>query len=299
MASVLTYGEYRASVAATRQTPESLGDLRVLPGIFSPQLGNTRDLLVWLPPGYRESQAAERRYPVIYMQDGQNLFDDETSYAGSWGVAETMTALAAEGLEAIVVAVPNMGVERLHEYSPFASPGVSRGRGRLYVDFLADSVKPLVDALFRTRPQRESTTVLGSSLGATISLFAFFERPQTFAAAGAMSPALQMADWAMLRYIEERPLVPGRIYLDIGSNEGARARPGLLFLRFLTRPYSARVRAAYRSLLSKGYRAGRDLLLVEEKGGFHNERAWGRRLPGALRFLLRPDPAPSQVPQKS
>jgi len=286
MAAVLTYQDYRSAFAPAPRAQPALGDLRVLPGIFSPQLGNTRDLLVWLPPSCAEPSAIDRRYPVVYMQDGQNLFDEATSYAGSWGVAETMTALAAEGLEAIVVGVPNMGVDRLHEYGPFAEAGLSLGRGGPYVDFLAESVKPLIDSLFRTLPRREATAVLGSSLGGTISLYAFFERPDVFGAVGAMSPALQLGGWRMLRYLDERGFVPGRIYLDVGTHEGMRPRLSRFFLRPFARPYANRVRGAFRSLVRKGYRAGRDVVFVREKGGLHNERAWGRRLPQALRFLI-------------
>lgn len=289
MASVLTYHDYRATAPPRRHSQPPLGDLRVLPGIVSPQLGNARDLLVWLPPSYARQGAGDRRYPVVYMQDGQNLFDEETSYAGSWGVAETMTALAAEGLEAIVVGVPNMGVDRLHEYGPFAEAGLSHGRGGLYVDFLAESVKPLVDSLFRTLPHREATAVLGSSLGGTISLFAFFERPDVFGSAGAMSPALQLASWRMLRYLDERGFVPGRVYIDVGANEGARPGRGRFLSRPFARSHTARVRAAFHSLARKSYRAGRELAFVQEPGGLHNEQAWGRRLPDALRFLLRGD----------
>jgi hypothetical protein len=93
-----------------------VGDLRVLPQVHSPQLGNERDVLVWLPPSYAQG---ERRYPVIYMHDGQNLFDAHTGYSGEWGVDETLTALAPEGLEAIVVGLPNAGQARSLEYNPY------------------------------------------------------------------------------------------------------------------------------------------------------------------------------------
>src|SRR2546423_11474896 len=138
-----------------------VGDVRVLRGVANPPLGNARDLYVCLPPSHARGR---RRYPVVYMQDGQNLFDEETSYAGEWRVDETMAALAADGIDAIVVGIPNAGDDRFAEYS------VARGRGAEYLDFLAETVKPLVDAQFHTAPAREATGLGGSSLGALISL---------------------------------------------------------------------------------------------------------------------------------
>src|SRR5437763_6494714 len=124
-----------------------VGDVRVLRDLASPQLGNTRDLYVCLPPSHSRGR---RRYPVVYMQDGQNLFDEETSYSGEWRVDETMAALAEEGIEAIVVGIENAGDDRLAEYS------VAHGRGAEYLSFLVETVKPLVDAQFRTEPAREA-----------------------------------------------------------------------------------------------------------------------------------------------
>src|SRR5689334_23384391 len=92
------------------------GTVMVLDSVYSPQLDNHRDILVYLPRTY---QSSTQRYPVLYMHDGQNLFDAATSYAGEWHVDETLEALSDEGIEAIVVGVPNMGVERIHELSPF------------------------------------------------------------------------------------------------------------------------------------------------------------------------------------
>ncbi|HEX2865045.1 MAG TPA: alpha/beta hydrolase-fold protein, partial [Deinococcales bacterium] len=164
------------------------GDLRQLDGVFSPQLGNTRHLLAWLPPSYEASP--ERRYPVVYLHDGQNLFDAATSFSGQWRVDgewrvdESMTRLAAEGLEAIVVGIPNAGDDRPLEYSAHRHSILGGGRAPDYVRFLAETVKPPVDATLRTLPGREDTTVAGSSLGGLVSLRALFDRPDVFSRAG-------------------------------------------------------------------------------------------------------------------
>lgn len=252
------------------------GTLKVLEDVRSEELGNHRNLLVLLPPSWPETG---RRWPVLYMQDGQNLFDAATSFAGDWGVDETMVALAEEGVEAIVVGIPNMGKDRLDEYSPFHDAVLGGGKGDGYLDFLASTVKPLVDAEFPTQPGRESTGILGSSMGGLISLYAFFRRPETFGFCGAMSPALWFARNAISSTVRDAPRVPGRIYLDTGTREMGRAR----FWRATRRSAVAEMHAVLRH---KGYVDGVDLLSVEEKDGEHNEAAWRRRLPGALRFLL-------------
>jgi predicted alpha/beta superfamily hydrolase len=252
----LTYDEYRAGQPHTVS-----GQLRVLPGLHSPQLGNSRDLLVYLPPGYG---TMERRYPVLYMQDGQNLFDRGTGFGGEeWGVDETLNALAEEGLGAIAVGLPHAGDDRIPEYNPFG-----RGRGEQYLAFVVETVKPLIDAEFLTRPERDHTGLLGSSMGGLISLVGFFRHPAVFGLVGSLSPALWFAGRALYDMVADAPWVPGRLYLDNGTRENSAGRMARL-------------------LRTKGYRDDVDLCYVKEAGGAHSESAWARRLPGALRFLLR------------
>ena len=138
------------------------GAIHLLPGVESPQLGNRRDILVYTPGSYARRQT---RYPVIYMQDGQNLFDPATSFAGDWGLIAALARASRRGIEPIVVAIPNMGKDRIDEYSPFADLKAGGGQGDHYLDFVIDSVKPLVDARFRTLPDRGHTGIAGSSLG--------------------------------------------------------------------------------------------------------------------------------------
>jgi len=142
--------DYAATIAGEEHTV--VGDLKVLAGIESPQLENHRDLLVYLPPSH---ETGNGRFPVIYLHDGQNLFDEQTSFAGEWQVDETMEGLSRKGIEAIVVGIPNSGEERLDEYSPFVDPARGGGRGELYLSFIIETVKPLVDASFRTLTGRD------------------------------------------------------------------------------------------------------------------------------------------------
>lgn len=259
----------------------AVGTILVREQLWSPHLKNTRPLLVYLPPSY--ARDAQRRYPVLYMQDGQNLFDQATSYTTEWRVDETMQRLSHEGIEAIVVGVPHAGGQRLAEYGPFDDPYHGVGRADQYLAFLADTVKPLVDRDFRTLPGREHTGILGSSMGGLLSAYAFFRVPHLFGCAGVMSPSLWYADHAIFSFVESAAYNPGRLYMDVGTRElggygdGARSR---------SRRYYASVRRMKRLLVHKGYRLQRDLLVIEDKWAGHNEDAWASRLPVALRFLL-------------
>ena len=147
--------------------------------------------------------------------------------------------------------------------------------GDAYVNFLLHTVKPMIDAHYRTIPDADHTGIAGSSLGGLISLYAFFRAPRSFGFAGIMSPALWFAEGAIFRQVENSPYVGGRIYLDVGMREGTATLANARELREL--------------LLSKGYETGKTLSWVEDKHGMHNEAAWGRRMRKALPFLLRGD----------
>lgn len=259
----------------TRRAPHAGSHLpvrRILRHVWSPQRDTRRDIDVFLPSSYGRSR---RRYPVVYMQDGQNLADHHRAFAGTWNLEQAIAALAARGIDAIVVGVPNMGADRLREYSPFFDARYGGGDGDAYLAYLERTVKPLVDRRFRTRPEREATGIFGSSMGGLISLYAFFRAPDTFGFAGAMSPALWFAGRALSAFIDEDGAPPGRIYLDTGTEEGAA------MLR------DARHLAAV--LERKGYRDGDRLKYVEAAGRRHAEAHWAQRLVPALEFLLRGD----------
>ena len=220
------------------------------------------------------------------MNDGQNLFDAATSFAGEWYADETMEELADEGIEAIIVGVPNMGDRRFHEYIPFPEPSLQDVQGDAYVAFIADTLKPVIDRDFRTLPDPASTGIAGSSLGGLISLYAMFRRPQTFGLAGVFSPALRWGRRGIFPFVQRAPFAQGRIYMDVGTAEGVGLVDGGSSQQTFAQQYMNQVRKMDLLLLKKGYRDGQDLLYVEEEGGIHHESAWARRLPAALRFLL-------------
>ena len=247
------------------------GTLHVVPAVVSPELGNTRDILVYLPESYGRGT---RRYPVIYMQDGQNLFDPATSFAGDWGLLALLADASRKSVQPIIVAIPNVGEYRILEYSPFADHKVGGGQGDKYLDFVIETLKPRIDHSFRTLPDRAGTGIAGSSMGGLIALYGFFRRPEVFGYVGALSPSLWFAAGAIFPLVEAAPRNRGRIYLDIGTNEGAESL--------------ANARRMHQLLLGKGYREKVDLHWVEEAGAGHTEAVWGRRFKAALPFLLNP-----------
>lgn len=271
---------YVGGIGAGYEHPIVGGNLYVLDRLHSPQLGNERDILIYLPGSY---DLEGRHYPVVYMHDGQNLFDPRTSYSGEWGVDDALAGLCGEGIEAIVVGIPNMGERRLAEYSPFPDARLGGGDGDDYLTFIAETLKPLIDADFRTRPEREHTGIVGSSMGGLISLYAFFARPDIFGFAGAMSPSLWFGRGAIFAYLEEAAHIPGRIDLDIGTREGDGMVRNTQTLRDL--------------LLAKGYELDRSLRYVEAEGAEHNEAAWGGRLRDEFRFLLGPEAPAREAPE--
>jgi metallo-beta-lactamase class B len=247
-----------------------------------PQLGRTRRIWVYLPPDYATSA---RRYPVLYMHDGQNVFDAATSFAGEWGVDETLDSLFAVGDPgAIVVGIDNGGTNRLNEYLPWPSrmEGVSGGgEGQRYVDFLAQTLKPYVDEHYRTRPDRLNTAIGGSSLGGLISLYAALRYPDVFGRVLAFSPSLFINPEIFALARAARPLRPGsRFYFDSGLNEGGEGP--------LVRAFERTQHEILDTLAAAGFDVAADVRSLLPADGAHAEWFWRREFPAAYVWLMRP-----------
>jgi predicted alpha/beta superfamily hydrolase len=234
----------------------------------SSRLGNKRDLMVWLPPNYENEPA--RRYPVLYVHDGQNLFDPNTAFAGvDWQLDETAEALIHVGkIEPVIIVGIANTPERLDEYS--------LKKGRRYAAFLTEEVKPLIDQTYRTLPQRQHTAVMGSSLGGLISFYLAWWHPEIFSMAGCLSGSWTWDGGAIFRMVEEEealPALPIKIYLDHGS-EGSEGRQAWIY------------RSMRDALVRRGFNLRQDLAYYFGMGDEHNEAAWARRVWRPLAFFF-------------
>ena len=261
--------------ASTTRRPTRTGDIRSL-GVVPSRFVAPREVLVWLPEGYESDRA--RRYPVLYVQDGNNAFDDSTSFAGEWRLDETAARLIGEGRlpPFIAVAVYNTP-DRIAEYTHAVDSKGRGGKGADYGRFLIEELKPLIDRGFRTRPGAEHTAILGSSLGAVIALELAIERPDVFTRVGCVSPAAWWANRDLVARAARAPKNRLRVWVDIGTDEGT-AEAG-------RRTWIEDAEAVHEALRRSGVKPGALKLEIVE-GGRHNEAAWAARLDRILEFLL-------------
>jgi predicted alpha/beta superfamily hydrolase len=244
------------------------GDLKIISSFASPQLGNSRNLEVWLPPGYEDQKS--QSYPVIYMHDGQNVFNPLTSNTGvAWGMDSTMTKLIEEGEipPAIVVAVDCIADQRLEEYN-YSS------RGALYADFLVHTVKPFIDANYRTLPDRSHTFTMGSSMGAAITVALLWHYPDVFSEGAGLSLPVSYPGYDIYSTVSspKLPNLPVKLYLDDGTVglDATFAQPDASFQQYL---------------LSLGWNASNFTYQVFPYAS-HSEVDWARRLAIPTQWLL-------------
>ena len=233
------------------------------------------DLLVYLPPNY-ESEP-QRRFSVLYMQDGQNLFDPKTSFlpGNYWRLGETADALIEQGSvePLIIVGIYNAGMQRLDEYTPVADRRLGGGHAGEYGRMMVEELKPFIDAQYRTLPSAENCGVGGSSLGGLVSLYLGLRYPLIFSRLAVMSPSIWWHDRAILKMLMRTSTKPNlRIWLDIGLKEPSQAVPDTRLLRD--------------ALIKKGWQQGCDLAYTEAEEGDHTEWAWAQRSAPMLRFLF-------------
>ncbi len=258
-----------------------VGDVRVLRGVGGNGLA-PRDIYVHLPPDYDISR---KRYPVLYLQDGQNVFDDALAFAGEWGADDAAEALAGRGLPAIIVGIPNGGAERMSEYSPWSRSsarfGSLEGKGAAYLAFM-NTVRGMINLSFRTRPEPEYTGVGGSSLGGLISAYAALTLPDVYGYCLSMSPALWFSFGEIFALAAHSRPRRARFYIDIGLLEGRwRTESGV--------PAMVKDARHLRDVLSE---QGHVVAYVEDTDGRHTESDWRRRFPAALEWFLSPSKRP-------
>jgi predicted alpha/beta superfamily hydrolase len=253
------------------------GRIRRHPRFPSRYLSTPRDLVVYLPPGY---DAATGSYPVLYLQDGQNLFDPATAFAGQdWAADITADHLIASGAiePLILIGIYNTGVRRISEYTPTKDEHRRKGgKADRYAKMMAHELKPFIDRHYRTRRGAQHTGVGGSSLGGLVSLKAGLLYPRVFGRLAIVSPSVWWHNRSILDVVRSyQGDQHARIWLDAGTEEGEFPGQVIADLELL--------RAA---LLEKGWREGVDLRYGEFQGAGHNERAWAARFGDVLQYLF-------------
>ena len=241
---------------------------------FIPQLNRTRRVWIYLPPSY---SASNKKYPVLYMHDGQNVFDDATSFSGEWGVDEAIDTLGLKTRECIVVGIDNGGDKRLNEYCPydFSLNGIAAnnksnvGEGGKYVDFLVKTLKPFIDKKYRTLKDSKNTFTAGSSMGGLISMYAVLKYPNVFGGAGVFSPAFWVGPKIFDDIKAKGKKVNAKIYFYAGDEEGETMVPMTL------RAFNEMHRVS-KSKMCEVIRAG----------GKHNEPRWRIEFPLFYEWLM-------------
>jgi predicted alpha/beta superfamily hydrolase len=259
------------------------GDLR-LHEFSSRIFRNARFLRVWLPPGYDDPGNANKYYPVLYLNDGQNLFESVSSFTGiEWQADETADRLIREGSipPMIIVGIDNAGKDRLREYMPHRSmhPVMLRVQGKYYPDFLIKEVMPFVERNYRAATRPEDTGLGGSSLGALIALHTAIVRPGVIGKLLIESPSLWVSNRQIIKDSRGVRIWPEKIFLGVGTGETGNAEKSRKVVDDV-RQLEAIVR---RAVLSE-----KRLRLVVKEGAAHSESAWAERFPEALKFLFGP-----------
>lgn len=243
---------------------------------------HARKVVVYVPPGYDAEPA--RRYPVLYVQDGQNIFDASTAFAGvEWGMDEAAERLIRAGDLAplIIVGVYNTP-DRVGEYTHVADPSMGGGGADTYARFLIEELKPKIDSLYRTRPGGDDTGVAGSSLGGLVSFYLGMAYADTFSRIGVVSPAVWWASAEIFNWVRGPRSPRSRVWLDMGTAEGRSAGANERLLKG--------VRALRDALTQNGWVLGRNLHYMEAEGARHDEAAWGARVGSVLTALFPPEP---------
>lgn len=237
-----------------------------------PALGVDRTVRVYLPPGY--ASCTDCRYPVVYFMDGQNVFDAATGYAGEWGADEVLDALNAEhGLAAIAVGIDHGGEARMQELSVWENPDFAPAKGEAFLTDLIATVKPAVDARYRTQPAADATTIVGSSMGGLMAHAAVMRHPQVFGRGLVFSPSYWFST-AIAEETERTPLQPGqRVYVYVGGSEGGGMQTD-----------AEAMVARWKATLPEGAA----LQFSASAEADHNEAAWRAALPEALCWSFAP-----------
>jgi predicted alpha/beta superfamily hydrolase len=237
---------------------------------YMPQLDRYRKIWIYLPDDY--STATTKYYPVLYMQDGQNVFDDSTAFSGEWEVDETLHDMQMDGnYGCIVIGIENGGIYRINEYSPYFNPSYGGGQGDEYCDFIVSTLKPYVDSQYRTLPSRDFTAIAGSSMGGLISFYAGMKYQDVFSKIGVFSPSFWFDDSLHLFISSQGKQQPMRFYIVAGRNEYSGMVPD--------------IDTVYNRMAAEGFTA-EEIDTVIEDDGQHAEWFWAREFRDCFLWLF-------------
>ena len=232
-------------------------------------LNRERRIWIYLPPDY---ETTDKKYPVLYLQDGQNVFDASTSFSGEWRVDESLNQLFQQGDHGcIVVAIDNGQAHRINEYSPWVNNQYGGGEGDEYMNFIVNELKPVIDANFRTFRERKFTGIMGSSLGGLISHFGFVEYQAVFGKAGIFSPSYWFSNGVYEHTADIEKVADTKIYLLGGQNESASLVPDINRMEDL--------------LHAEGF-DNDEIQKAIHADGAHSEWYWAREFPTAYKWLF-------------
>lgn len=254
--------------------PTITGTVNVIENFDMPQLGKKRTLRIYLPKDYDTS--VDNHYPVIYMHDGQNLFDSSTANAGGWEVDDTLEKLSADKKTngAIVVGIDNSNQDRTAEYTPWKFEDMGGGDGDKYVNFIVETLKPYIDTHYRTLKDRENTGIAGSSFGGLISFYGGLKHQDVFGMIGAFSTSFWFNTDEVMKFVQANPKKYNmKLYLDAGNKEELE---GTMM--------ADDAKKMYTTLKTTGF-TDADLKLVIDPEGIHSEPSWERRFPDAFLWL--------------
>jgi predicted alpha/beta superfamily hydrolase len=263
---------YWRNAGSTAYLKRLLPEIHVIDEEFAmPQLGTHRKINILLPADYKED--ITKSYPVIYMQDAQNLFGDGSPY-GNWEIDKRLSLLKNQGFgDVIVVALDHGDKTRYAEYSPYKHPNRGKGNGMRYANFIVRNLKPYIDTHFRTKPERQFTGIGGSSMGGLISIYSGFMYPETFGRLMVLSPSLWVSSRIYFDAVEFFNPLDTKIYLYGGGKESKYMIPNIEKLK--------------KTIESQGFDAEKiQIKLSLDPKGKHNEKRWGEEFPKAMKWLF-------------
>ena len=231
-----------------------------------PQLGTKRRIWIYLPADYLSTN---KHYPVMYLQDGQNVFDEYTAAFGEWGIDECLDSLTKKGTPACIVVGIDNGPERMREYNPYEFKEFGKGTGDQYVAFLVETLKPFIDSHYRTLSSKNNTTIAGSSMGGLISYYAMLKYPNVFGKGGVFSPAFWTANGIKNLTDSTAKKLTGKLFFYMGGLEGDN------YLNDMNEIVQK---------LSKN--SSVMIYTVVDPGGSHNEQAWRKWFAGFYKWIM-------------